>query len=136
VPHAAKKQQPWHPRGFTFVEVLATLTFVAIVLPPVMNGISLSLTTALVAKQQAQASVLGQSKLMELVDQGGWESGGLAGDFGADWPGYRWTAQVSDWDGTTLRQVDVTVAWKQANKDRSVAFSTLVYTGTSGGQTP
>jgi prepilin-type N-terminal cleavage/methylation domain-containing protein len=49
--------------GFTLVEILATLTLAAIVLPPVVQGISLSLATSIRARQQAQAASLAQCKL-------------------------------------------------------------------------
>ena len=128
--------QPSRPAGahaergaFTFVEILATMAMMAIVLPAVMNGISLCLSAAEVAGQQSQASSLGHSKLMDMVAAGQWQHADLAGDFGDDWPDYRWTAEVSDWDEASLRQVDVTVWWRLRGTDRSVTLSTLVYTG-------
>jgi hypothetical protein len=55
----------------------------------------------------------------------------MSGDFGSDWPEYRWTANVSEWDGATLRQLSVTVSWKQAGMERGVTLTTLVYMGGS-----
>ncbi len=113
--------------GFTFIEVLATLTVLAIVLPSIMSGISLCLSAADCSRQQAQASALCQSKLMELAATGQWQNGVLAGDCGTDWPAYQWTALVSQWDGTVVQQLDVTVQWTYRRTDRSVTLSTLVY---------
>jgi prepilin-type N-terminal cleavage/methylation domain-containing protein len=117
--------------GFTLVEILATLTLVAIVLPSVMHGISLSLATADQARQQAEAAALAHSKLSEIVAAGQLQHAVLSGDFGTDWPDYRWEARLGDWDGATLRQLDVIVSWKHAGVDRSVTMTTLVYTGGS-----
>ena len=116
--------------AFTFIEILATMALLSIVLPAVMNGISLCLSTADFASRQAKASSLGYSKLMELVALEQWQQANLSGDFRPEQPDYRWTAQVSDWDGT-LRQMDVTVLWRQAGQQRSVELSTLVDTGGS-----
>ena len=121
---------PRHHRaamGFTLIEVLATLTLVAIVLPPVMKGISLCLATAGNARSQTEASSLAQTKLTELLMSGDLLHASLSGDFGTDWPGYRWAANVAAWDDATLRQVAVTVSWKGQGKDRSVTLTTLVY---------
>jgi len=118
-------------RGFTLVEILATLTLAAIVLPAVMHGISQSLATASQARQQAEAASLAHGKLSEIVAAGQLQQAVLSGDFGTDWPDYRWAACVQDWDGALLRQLDVTVSWRQAGKDRSVTMTTLVYTGGS-----
>lgn len=116
-------------RAFTFIEILATLTLLAIVLPPVMQGISLCLATAEFAKQQAQASSLCHGKLMELTAGSQWQQTQLAGDFSPDRPEFKWTAQVSEWDGTLVQQLDVTVTWQSRGKNRQVTASTLVYSG-------
>lgn len=130
-------------RGFSYVEVLATLVLLAIVLPAVMNGISVSLTAAKLARDQAQATALAKSKLGELVVGGQWQHSELAGDFGDDAPGYHWQAVVTDWDADVLRQLDVTVVWAHRGGERAVSLSTLVYTApaaaagaNSGGTTP
>lgn len=118
-------------RAFTLVEVLVTMSFLAIILPPVMTGISLSLSTGSLAKQQAEASSLAYSKMTELLAAAQWQQTSFSGDFQPDQPDYRWTAQVSDWDGTATRQLDVTVTWRHHGRDRNVTLSTLVYTGAS-----
>jgi type II secretion system protein I len=116
-------------RGFTFIEVLATMTLLAIALPTVMEGVTLSMAAGGQARQQAQASSLAYGKMTELVAQGQWEQTSTSGDFGTDYPDFRWTAQVEDWDGSALRQLDVTVLWRHRQKDQSVTVSTLVDSG-------
>jgi len=119
------------PRGFTLVEILATLALVGILLPAVTGGLSLCLSMAGQARQQAQAASLAHGKLSEVVATAQLQSASMKGDFGTDWPDYRWAANLSDWDGATLRQLDVTVSWRHAGKDRGVTMTTLVYTGGS-----
>ena len=116
-------------RGFTLVEVLASLVLVAIILPPVMKGMSLALTAAALARQRVEAASLAESKLAELVATGAWQEGDSSGDFGSDWPDYRWSATVEDWEGTIVRQVDLSVLWKARGTERHVTLTTLVYTG-------
>lgn len=115
--------------AFTIVEVLATLTFVAIVLPAVINGMLLSLATAAHAGQQTEAASLAQSKLAELVATGQLYNAELAGDFAPDRPEYHWSAELNDWEDTRLLQLDVSVTWTRRGEDRHVTLSTLVYTG-------
>lgn len=129
-------------RGFTFIEILATMTLMAIVLPPVMEGISLCLSTASYARQESEAIALAHGKLAELTATGDWRNVVLSGDFGPDWPEYQWTGQLVDWAptqtsiqqtatlpaGAALQQLDVTVSWTGRNRQRSVTLSTLVYT--------
>ena len=123
-------------RAFTLVEVLATIALAAIVLPAVMQGINLCLTTASQARDQSQAAALAHSKMSELVAAGQIQQAVLSGDFGTDWPNYRWEAAITDWDSQGLLQLDVTVFWRQGSVDRDVKVSTLVYDYTYTGDMP
>jgi len=128
VKSAIRNPQSAINKGFTFVEVLATMMLMAIVLPVVMNGITMSLSAAGYAKQQSEASMLAQGKMTELIANGEWQQAGAGGNFAPDHPEFRWTAQVSDWDGSDLMQLDVTVTWtwRYKNSERSVTLTTLV----------
>jgi prepilin-type N-terminal cleavage/methylation domain-containing protein len=118
--------------GFTLVEILATLALVAIILPVAMSGISLALGVADLSRRQTEAASLAQTKMAEIVAGQLWQSASLAGDFAPDRPEYRWTSQVTDYQGTQLKQLDVQVLWNHKNRERNVTLSTLLYTGTSG----
>jgi prepilin-type N-terminal cleavage/methylation domain-containing protein len=118
--------------GFTFIELLATMTLLAIALPSIMDGVSLALAMAGSARNQAQAASLCQSKLQELLATGQWQQD-QSGDFGEDYPGFTWTHNHSDWtgaagdtSGVSLQQLDVSVLWTQRGTKRSVVLSTLV----------
>ena len=112
--------------AFTVVEVLATLALAGIVLPAVVHGILLCLGTAGYARQQAQAASLAQSKLAEIVAAGELYDAETTGDFGEDLPGYRWAAEINEWEDSRLVQVDVAVTWIRRGRQRQV---TVMYTG-------
>ena len=64
------------------------------------------------------AALLAQSKMSELVSLENAGLSGSSGDFGDDYPGYRWEATVNDFSiegaehiSKYLRQVDLTVTW-------------------------
>ena len=146
-------------RAFTLVEILATLVLVAIILPVAMSGISLALSVASEGRRQTEAASLAQTKMAEILAGQLWQSSSLSGDFARDRPEYRWTSQVSDWQGatqsltqslsqgttqssaqtsgqgtgqsSTLKQLDVQVLWFSRNREHNVTLSTLVYPGTT-----
>jgi prepilin-type N-terminal cleavage/methylation domain-containing protein len=123
--------------GFTLVEVLAALLLVGIVLPAIMEGISLSQQAGRIARTSLEATALAEAKLNEIVAGGQWNSGAGSGDFGEDHPGYRWEMQVTD-RGNNVSEVDVRVTWIVRMADRSVMLSTFVYNtanSTTGGST-
>ena len=122
-------------RGFTLIEVLATMVLLAIVLPVAMRGVSVSLGAAENAQHRAEAASLGESKLNTLVSTGEWSNTAPSGDFGADWPAYQWTMQTTQRDFNTT-EVMLTVTWTERGTQRSLPISTLVSaTASSNGST-
>jgi prepilin-type N-terminal cleavage/methylation domain-containing protein len=115
-------------RAFTLIEILATLAVLGLVLPTVMQGLSLCLATASHARSQAQATALMQAKLGELVAANQWNQNSWAGDWKPDWPDYHWSAQMADWDGSYVRQLTVNVGWQERGTPRDISLTTLVYT--------
>jgi prepilin-type N-terminal cleavage/methylation domain-containing protein len=118
-------------RGFTLVEVLATLMLAAIVMPAAMQGISLALGASSYAKRSLEAAQLAETKLNEMVAMGTIQGGTTSGDFGDDWPDYKWTATVQQLD-LNMNQIDVEVSYPYRNDQRTVKLSTLVYTNQTG----
>lgn len=125
--------------GFTLIEVLATLMLVAIVLPVVMKGAALATGAASTAKRRNEAAGLAEEKLAEIIATDQWQGSSLSGDFGSDWPDYRWQATVQSWpqdtSGAGLQQVDLRVFWTSRDRPDSLTLSTLTYAQTQS-QTP
>jgi len=113
-------------RGFTLVELLASLAFVAAVLPAAVKGISLATSTAGLTAQQMTALTLADNLLAEVVATQTWRDGAAAGAFEED-PLYEWEIDVTDWQGAAVQQVTVTVSWTYRTLRRQVELSTLVY---------
>ncbi|HUT29280.1 MAG TPA: type II secretion system protein [Sedimentisphaerales bacterium] len=114
-------------KGFTFIELLASVVLIAVIMPVAMAGISLCTSLAGQSRRQIEAATLAKAKLTELVVSRNWESGDKSGDFGVDRPDYRWAAEVAEWTDPTVRRLDLTVFWQSRNRQRSVTLSTLVY---------
>src|SRR4051794_33197688 len=87
--------------GFTLIEVLAALMLVAIVLPVAMRGVSVATGAASNARHRNEASALAQSKMDELLANmqatQTQMNTNMSGDFGEDWPGYEWSAELVTW---------------------------------------
>ena len=120
-----------HKRGFTLIEVLATVMLMAIVIPAITRGISVATANASSSRMRTEAAGLAESKLNELLATGEWQSGQTSGDFGSDWPEFHWNATISSWQYDTtnagLQQIDLEVTYKFRNTDEAVKVSTLTY---------
>ncbi len=119
-------------RGFTLVEVMAAMVLLAIVLPTAIQGTILCMNLATNARMQVQAASLAQAKLSELAATKMIDEAMQTGDFGEQWPQYRWLATVQPWDDPRLVELDVSVVWNRKGKDYDVTVSTLVYDGATG----
>jgi type II secretory pathway pseudopilin PulG len=121
--------------AFTLVEVLATLLLISIVMPAVMEGVSIALAMASNARQRTEAATVAQSQLDTLLATNQWNGGVLAGDVLSNGATYHWQANVAAWpDDTTtvaLMQVDMVVSWVGRSGKQSVMLSTITYDRTN-----
>jgi len=108
--------------------MLATVALIAIILPVAMRGIGLCTRLAGHSRREVEAASLAKAKLTELMAADEWDSGTGAGDFGTDWPDYRWSTEVSNWTTDSMvSQVELTVYWQSQGQERSVTLTTLAY---------
>lgn len=130
-PRFAPRCRCVQPDAFTFVEILAALLFLAILIPAIMQGITLSTRAALLAERGAIATELAQNKLGELTLNDAWMSGEMSGNFGTDWPGMRWEAEHSTWEMDAMEKLTVRTFFTAQGREESVALCTLVSSGTT-----
>ena len=114
-------------RAFTLIEVLASLALVAIILPVAMKGISTAIQAAALARQRTEAASLAAATMAELIATGDLQDASAQGEY-EDYPNYRWTADIAEWDGSTVQQLEVSVLWTARGQERAVTLDTLVFT--------
>ena len=121
--------------AFTFIEILAALVFLAILVPAVLEGITLSSRTSVLSERSAVAGELAQNKLAELTLNDTWASSNASGDFGKDWPGYRWESTQATWDMDAMTLLTVKVYFPVQGREQSLNLSTLVNPSAVSGTT-
>lgn len=115
------------PGGFTFIELLATVALIAIIMPVAMKSIGLCTRLGGLSRRQIEAASLAKTKMTDLIVSGDWENGAQHGNFGDEWPGYQWKAAATNWTDSTVRELDLTVFWDSMGRERTITLSTLVY---------
>jgi Tfp pilus assembly protein PilV len=111
--------------GFTLVEVLAALLFLGILIPAIMTALTSSNRAAVVSERSVIAAELGENKLNEIIAEESWTSAGSRGDFGTDWPGYRWELKQTAWNSADVTELTITVFYSVQANEQQVQFSTL-----------
>jgi prepilin-type N-terminal cleavage/methylation domain-containing protein len=114
-------------RGFTFIELLATITLIAVIMPVAMRSIGLCTRVAGQSRRQMEAASLAKAKLTELIVTGEWQDGNQRGQFEKEWPEYEWSMTVTNWTDALVRQLELTVSWRSLGRQRGVTLSTLMY---------
>lgn len=113
-------------RGFTLVEMLAAMLFVAIVIPVAARGLMLANRAGVVAERKRVAAELADYLLTEVMVTETWMDGDQEGDFGEERPRYRWVLEDESWDEDTMRVVSVEVLFDVQGTEYGVRLSTLV----------
>jgi len=120
----------WDRRdGFTFIEILAALMFLAILVPAIVGGLTLSNRISVLAERKVIAAELAENKLNEQLVGNSWLAGSsTSGDFGQDHPGFRWELTQESWQGDTMNQMtqlSMEVFFPVQGREHSVKLTTL-----------
>ncbi len=97
--------------AFTFVEILAAMLFMGIVIPVAVKGLLLANTVGERATRKRTAGELADRVLNEALITETWRDGDQEGDFGEDFPGFHWRLTSEGWSEDTMRLVTVEITY-------------------------
>ena len=112
--------------AFTFVEVLAAMVFLGILMPVVISALLTANRVSVAAERSTIAAQLAENKLGELMIGDAWSSESASGDFGAEWTGYRWQLSKPSWQTGEMTELTLDVFYKVQGNEHSARLSTLV----------
>ena len=132
--------------GFTLVEVLAALAFMAIVIPVAVRGLQIASRAGVVAQRKAMAARIGERVINEVVVARQWNQGAQSGTEKAGPYEFRWTLHNQPWtqlsqtqtttsttginqsvvNANNIHELSVDVVFSAQSQDYSVHLSTLV----------
>jgi len=100
---AAQSLQP--QKGFTLLEVMVALSIIAIVLVSVYKMHAQTVSMNNEVRFYATAPMLAQRKMAEIESESLKDLGDDSGDFGDEFPDYRWNIVIDDVESTTLGNI-------------------------------
>ena len=113
---ATRNLQP--DSGFTLLEIMVALSIIAIVLVSVYKMQAQTISMNYAARFYATAPLLAQLKIAELETENLEEQADDSGNFGDEFPGYRWNVVIDDIEsetlgsiGENLKQIDINVSF-------------------------
>lgn len=112
--------------GFTLVESLAALLFLAIVLPVALQGLALANRSAVVAERKQIATRLLDNLMNERSATGQLMAGTSTGTFAPDYPEYHWRMESIGWTDSLMREVIFVASYNVQGREHFVTLATLV----------
>ena len=94
-----------HQSGFTLLEVMAALSILAIVLVSVYRLHAQTVSMNSEVRFYATAPMLAQLKMAEVELKSPEDLGDDSGDFGDEFPNYRWNIVIDDVESTALGNI-------------------------------
>ena len=111
--------------GFTLLEVMVAMVIISIALLAVLGSQSQSISLASEARFSTTSALLAQSKMAEIEAMNPDDLISDSGEFGEDYPGYRWEMTVEDVNldepenvSDYLKQINLIVSWGENEKLR------------------
>jgi hypothetical protein len=124
--------------AFTLAEVLASLVFMAILIPVALEALSIATRAGEVAARKGEAALVAERVLNENVVTTNWNNSVQSGTIRQGIREFRWTLHNDPWNEDTtqsaMRQLSVEVVYTAQGRDYSVRMSTLVDSTPSGTQ--
>ncbi len=116
--------------GFTLIEVLAALVFLAILVPVIAEALTLSSRVSTLSDRREVAAELAENQLSMELAGGNWQAATATnGDFGTNYPGYTWKLTQAGWSGdsvNSMTELTMEVDFQVQGKAQSVKLTTLV----------
>jgi type II secretory pathway pseudopilin PulG len=115
--------------GFTLIETLAALLFMAIVIPVALQGLSVASRAGEVGQRKMIAARIGNKVLNELKVMGQLQSTSQTGVVQDRGVTYRWSVKNQPWTEDTLSQMTMatlTVSFTVQGRNYDVRLSTLL----------
>jgi Tfp pilus assembly protein PilV len=111
--------------GFTLVEVLAALLFLAIVIPTAVEALHIATLSGEVAARKSAAARVADRVLNESLVMTNWSSGAQSGTASEGALQFNWTMTSQTWPQDTMQLLTVEVKYPAQGKTYSVKLSTL-----------
>lgn len=114
-------------RGFTLAELLASLLFLAIVIPAAIHALRVASLAGSVSARKGAAARIADRMLNESLVNTNW-SGTRGGTVSEEETDFRWTVSRGNWTGAPvpdMQQVTAEVIFSAQGRDYSVRLTTL-----------
>lgn len=112
--------------GFTLVEVLAAMLFLALVIPVAFQALRVAAAAGEVAGRKERAARVAERMLYENILTTNWNQTQPAGTVTENGAEYQWTIRNTPWPQDAMQLLTAEVKYSVQDRDCAVRLSTLV----------
>ncbi len=112
--------------GFTLFEVMVAIAIIAIALVAIMRSLSMSVGVTGKSKNIFIATILARGEMARIESRGFPDVGDEKGDFGEDYPNFRWEKSIGLTELKEMRKVVVTVFWPEGKDEKKMELVTYI----------
>jgi len=117
-------------RGFVLMEVLVSVTILAVGVTVLLQSITNSLDANRLTREYTKAIFLAQKQLWKLEQQYAYEeeqpTGTTQGEFRVPFQDYAWKQTIRSVERQVEYQLKVTISWMHRNKEMQYSLETIV----------
>lgn len=111
--------------GFTLMECLVALTFLAIVIPVVVEALHVASGAGAIAARKGEAARVAQRVLDESIVMTNWNSGQQSGTVNEGSDEFKWTLDSADWQSPAMKLLTAQVTFNTQGRPYTVKLTTL-----------
>lgn len=113
-------------KGVTLLEVLVAVTIAGVVFVVLLSGFGVNIRTTGTAEDYTTASFLLKDLMTKLELQKEIKAGKEEGDFGTDFPSYRWITEVEKDSTFPYYRVTAKVLFTRSGNERDLSAKTIM----------
>lgn len=113
-------------KGVTLLEVLVAVTIAGVVFVVLLSGFGVNIRTTGTAEDYTTASFLVRDLMTKLELQKEIKAGKEQGDFGKDFPDYRWSTEIEKDPSLPYYRVTARVFFKRSGTERELSGNTVL----------
>lgn len=113
--------------GFTLIEMVVATVVLAVGVVGALSVFGVISRASATAAEYDQAALLAERRLAEVEALGSEGAVSDSGDFGEEFPGYRWEQEVLETEHEGLQELRLTVEWGSEQSRRGMVVATYVF---------
>jgi len=116
-----------YPVGFTLIELMVAITILGLGLTVVLEVISAGTALGHDVHKNTEAILLAEWKINQIEIEGFPALGQREGTFEDPHEGYAWVSDVTSTDDDNLRELRVSVKWREGLLEKEIEMATRLY---------